>query len=211
VAVKNMASADGALKASARGKEKEIIAIEGDLILDRDTEFKSTISVRGSIIGRNGVRYDLKVNGDVLVNGSVIFVRDLSARNIRTPDSIDAYDVIATGHVIAADANVKTMTCGKGISLWTLTSGGSVKADSLTAIAVTVIGGLDSSLTADEIKADDVNVSGDINFRKMNANFVICEKFNMAEGGTLKAREVIFERSQREKKFITFSDKTKVK
>lgn len=59
--------------------------IKGNLILEKDTLFPESIVVEGSIIGKDGVRYNLKVNGN-------IDCWDINCRNINCGD-IDCWDI----------------------------------------------------------------------------------------------------------------------
>jgi hypothetical protein len=49
--------------------------IKGNLILEKDTVFDEGIVVEGSILGKDGVRYDLKVKGNIDCN-------DINCNNI---------------------------------------------------------------------------------------------------------------------------------
>ena len=42
--------------------------IEGNLVLEKDTEFDESIEVSGSILGKDGHRFNLKVEGDIDCN-----------------------------------------------------------------------------------------------------------------------------------------------
>jgi hypothetical protein len=66
--------------------------IKGNLILEKDTVFDEGIVVKGSILGKDGLRYDLKVKGNIdawNINAVNIDARNINARNI------DAWDINA--------------------------------------------------------------------------------------------------------------------
>ncbi len=64
--------------------------IEGSLILDKDTVFDESLEVHGSILGKDGNRYNLTVNGNIKaeditawdIDAGNISAWDISARNI---------------------------------------------------------------------------------------------------------------------------------
>ncbi len=64
--------------------------IEGNLILDKDTVFDESLEVHGSILGKDGNRYNLTVNGNIKaeditawdIDAGNISAWDISARNI---------------------------------------------------------------------------------------------------------------------------------
>ena len=83
--------------------------IEGNLILDDDTVFDESLEVHGSIIGKNGNRYNLTVNGNIsardmstwdITAGNItardITAKDIIAKNI-TAEDISAWDISAKG------------------------------------------------------------------------------------------------------------------
>ena len=61
--------------------------IKGNLILDKDTVFDESLEVHGSILGKNGNKYELKVAGNITA-------QDIAARNIIAMD-INADDINA--------------------------------------------------------------------------------------------------------------------
>ena len=59
--------------------------IKGNLVLKKDTVFDESIEVHGSILGKDGNRYDLKVKGDISawdISAWDISALDISARFI---------------------------------------------------------------------------------------------------------------------------------
>jgi len=69
-----------------------MITIKGDLILEKDTEYNESLTVEGNISGKDGVRYDLKVKGDI--NAKNINAWDINALDIDALD-INAWDINA--------------------------------------------------------------------------------------------------------------------
>ena len=71
--------------------------MKGNFIIEIDTEINGNLRVDGCIIGKNGIRCNLKVNGDILAED--ITVEDISARNIKavdiTANNISARDILA--------------------------------------------------------------------------------------------------------------------
>ena len=79
---------------------------EGDLVLEKDTVFDEGIEVNGNITGKNGVRYGLKVEGNISaldisagdISAGDISALDISAGNISAWD-ISAWDISAKGNI----------------------------------------------------------------------------------------------------------------
>lgn len=101
--------------------------VQGDLDMERDMEFNGSLSVSGDISGKEGKRYNLKVDGDLYLRSEkTITVGDLSAGNIRTAYVIDAINVNSMGHVIASKIKVKNMIAEKAIICFELEAEGNV-------------------------------------------------------------------------------------
>lgn len=66
--------------------------IKGDLVLEKDTTFNESIKVNGNIVGRDGKRYDLRVEGDIIAED--INAYDINAKDITAKD-ITAWDIYA--------------------------------------------------------------------------------------------------------------------
>ena len=69
--------------------------IEGNLVLEKDTEFDESIEVSGSILGKDGHRFNLKVEGDIDCNNidcHNITCLDINCRNI-TCHNITCLDI----------------------------------------------------------------------------------------------------------------------
>jgi hypothetical protein len=78
--------------------------IEGNLILDKDKVFDDSLEVHGSIIGKNGKRYNLTVNGNISAKNITawnISAKGISANDI-TAEDIEALN-IDTGNIKAID------------------------------------------------------------------------------------------------------------
>ena len=78
--------------------------IEGNLILDKDTVFDESLEVHGSILGKNGKRYNLTVNGNITAKNITawnISAKGISANDI-TAEDIEALN-IDTGNIKAID------------------------------------------------------------------------------------------------------------
>ena len=82
--------------------------IKGNLIMEKDIEYNDDLIVEGNILGKNGKRYNLKVNGNIKagdiaawniitrnINADNISARNIIAWNINTND-IDAWDINAS-------------------------------------------------------------------------------------------------------------------
>lgn len=75
--------------------------IKGNLILEKDTTYNESLIVEGSIIGKDGVRYNLTVRGDIncwnIVCGNIVCGNinclDINCGNINCWD-IEAYFVL---------------------------------------------------------------------------------------------------------------------
>ena len=72
--------------------------IKGDLILKKDTVFEESIKVEGNIRGKDGKRFNLKVEGDI------------TAGNIHVWD-IDAWDI----HAWDIDTRGRCVICKRQI------------------------------------------------------------------------------------------------
>ena len=74
--------------------------------MDKDMEYEGDLIVEGNILGKNGKRYDLKVNGNITAGN--IIARDIDAWNI-TASNITANDITAgdihAGNITAVDIN----------------------------------------------------------------------------------------------------------
>ena len=75
--------------------------IKGNLVMDKDMEYEGDLIVKGNILGKNGNRYNLKVNGNIKAED--IDVEDITALNIR------AFDIIA-GDIKAKNLNTLDIT-----------------------------------------------------------------------------------------------------
>ena len=142
--------------------------IEGNLILDDDTVFDESLEVHGSIIGKNGNRYNLTVNGNISARDMStwdITARNITARNI-TADDITADDI--TAEDIEA-LNIDT---------------GNIKAIDIYAWNITAL----------NIEALNIN-AWNISARNIDASFILCEKLEQEPGSTLYATKVINNRS----------------
>ena len=60
--------------------------IKGDLILKKDTTFDESLIVKGNIFGKNGIRYNLRVRGDL--NCLNLNCLDLNCLNLNCDDLI---------------------------------------------------------------------------------------------------------------------------
>ena len=85
--------------------------IKGNLIMSKDMVYKGDLIVKGNILGKNGIRYDLKVNGNI--NAKDITTRIITARNLDARDitavSIDAEDISAW-NITAWDISARNIT-----------------------------------------------------------------------------------------------------
>ena len=103
----NAAELGGNLRKTNTEKIKEINGqkikeINGQLVMDRDMEFKGYLIVRGDIVGKDGERYNLEVNGRLYVAGS-IYIRNLDIKgNTEVDGNIDVWgNIRAKGNIIA--------------------------------------------------------------------------------------------------------------
>jgi hypothetical protein len=71
--------------------------IKGNLIMEKDIEYNGDLIVEGNILGKNGKRYNLKVNGNIKAGDIAawnIITRNINADNISARD-IKAWNIIA--------------------------------------------------------------------------------------------------------------------
>lgn len=70
--------------------------INGNLILEKDTVFEESIKVEGNIRGKDGIRFNLRVEGNI--DALNIDARNIDARNIDALNidagNIDALNII---------------------------------------------------------------------------------------------------------------------
>jgi hypothetical protein len=83
--------------------------IQGDLVLEKDTTFHESIKVEGDILGKDGKRFSLTVNGDI--NAGDINAGDIDADDINAND-INAKDIYA-GDIDAMDINANDINAGR--------------------------------------------------------------------------------------------------
>lgn len=70
--------------------------------MNKDMEYRSDLVVEGNILGKNGIRYNLKVNGNIdawdMYAGNII-AKDINVGDIHAKDiiaeNIDAWDIDA--------------------------------------------------------------------------------------------------------------------
>ncbi len=86
--------------------------IKGNLILDKDTVFDESLEVHGSILGKNGNKYELKVAGNITAQD--INAWDITAGNITAQD-------IAARNIIAMDINADDINADD-INAWNITA-----------------------------------------------------------------------------------------
>ena len=182
--------------------------IEGNLILDDATFFDESLEVHGSILGKNGKRYNLTVNGNITAG-------DITAWNI-TADDITALDITAR-NIIASDIyaedikarNLNTLDIkakdldtldisARNITAWNIHAG-NIYARDITARDITAYNITVRNLDALNINAEDITAknldSVNIIARDINADFIICEELVQKPGSTLTATKVINNRS----------------
>ncbi len=135
-----------------------------DLILDDDTVFDEGLEIYGSILSKNGNRYNLTVNGNIKA-------RDITAKNI-TARNIIAVDINA-GNIIAN--NIKA----RNIDAWDITAW-DITAKNITARNITT-----RNLDTWDITAYDITAWN------IDAFFIICKKLEQEPGSTLNAKKVI--------------------
>ncbi len=155
--------------------------IEGNLILDKDTVFDESLEVHGSILGKNGNRYNLTVNGNIsalYITANYITAKNLDAMDI-TAKNLDARDITAWNitawnihaHNITAEWDITTVN----IIAMDITASGDITALDITAKNITAI------------NLDAVNITA----RNLDTDFIICEKLEQEPGSTLNAKKVI--------------------
>jgi hypothetical protein len=86
--------------------------INGNLELEKDTEYGDNLLVHGNITGKDGKRYNLIVRGDINardINAVDIDAWDINAWNIDAVD-IDAWDINAVD-IDAWDINASFILC----------------------------------------------------------------------------------------------------
>ncbi len=167
--------------------------IEGDLILEKDTVFDESLEVHGSILGKYGNRYNLKVNGNISAGDIIamdIIAWDITAGNINAKDinavNIDARNINAI-NIYAEDIDAEDIDA---VDI----KARDIDANDITAGNITAWNIIACNITAGNITANDINAN-DITARNINADFILCEKLVQKPGSTLTARKVINNRS----------------
>ena len=157
--------------------------IEGNLILDDDTVFDESLEVHGSILGKNGNRYNLTVNGNI--SAEDITAWDISAKNITAKD-------ISAENITAKNINAKN------INAWNITVL-DITANDITAKDITALDISARNLDAWDISAKNITARNldalDISTWNIHASFILCEKLEQEPGSTLTATKVINNRS----------------
>ena len=152
-----------------------------DLILDDDTVFDEGLEIYGSILSKNGNRYNLTVNGNIsalYITANYITAKNLDAMDI-TAKNLDARDITAWNitawnihaHNITAEWDITTVN----IIAMDITASGDITALDITAKNITAI------------NLDAVNITA----RNLDTDFIICEKLEQEPGSTLNAKKVI--------------------
>ena len=152
--------------------------IEGNLILDKDTVFDESLEVHGSILGKDGNRYNLTVNGNIKAED--ITVWDIDAGNI------SAWDISAR-NITAKNITAGNLDVGD-IDAWDINAW-NIKARDISAEDINAW-----NIKARNISAWTIN-TGDISARNIATYFILCEKLEQEPGSTLYAKKVINNRS----------------
>lgn len=76
--------------------------IKGNLVLEKDTVYDEPLTVEGSICGKDGVRYDLTVRGNIQCRD--ITCRDIDCRNITCGN-------ITCGNITCIDIDCGNIDC----------------------------------------------------------------------------------------------------
>ena len=158
---------------------EKITVIYGNLVLKKNTTFENSIRVEGDIVGKDGMRYDLKVKGNIFASGLIIvnginawniYAQFIRARNIKARDviygleDINARNITTPGYICTSYLNALNITAGKISSKFIyvrrdLNVFGNIRAvKDIKARNITVSG----DIKAYELEADNVNVRGDI-------------------------------------------------
>ena len=85
--------------------------IKGNLVMDKDLEYEDDLIVEGSILGKGGSRYNLKVTSNITasdITASNITARNITARNITAWD-ITAWDINAS-NITASNITANDIT-----------------------------------------------------------------------------------------------------
>ena len=146
-----------------------------DLVLEKDTVFDESITVRGNISCKNGMRYSLKVRGNIIAH-------DIKARNI-IAHNIIAYDIDADNiDALNIDAhNIDSLD---------------IKALDINAL------GIDThNIDALDIKAHDINARN-IDAHDINSYYIICEtRRKKTKKSTTFCKVFVQNRSKLERKY----------
>ena len=118
--------------------------IHGNLVLDKDTVYDGPLTVEGSVLGKDGERFHLTVNGD-------IDAWDITARDIKA-QYINAWDITAR------DIKARDITAGN-INAWNITAKGNISASDISAWDITA-----RDINARDINARDIDVQGKISY-----------------------------------------------
>ncbi len=174
--------------------------IEGNLILDKDTVFDESLEVHGSILGKNGKRYNLTVNGNISARDMSTW--DITARNITaddiTADDITAEDIkaknldtldISTKNLDTLDISARNITA-RNLDACNI-SATNITVDGITANDITVSGDITAlDITALDITAKNLD-AWYIKAKNLDTDLIICEKLEQKPGSTLNAKKVI--------------------
>ena len=110
---------------------EKVTVIHGNLVLKENTIFGNSIHVEGNIVGENGMKYDLKVNGNLDVDGSI------RARNLDVSGNINARvidaqgDIDALGSVNTMIINARSINTRRDINTWEIKTHGNITAQKI--------------------------------------------------------------------------------
>ena len=144
--------------------------IHGNLVLDKDTVYDGPLTVEGSVLGKDGERFHLTVNGDIdawditardikaqYINAWDITARDIKARDI-TAGNINAWNITAKGNISASDISARDIDA-RDINARNITAKGNISASDISAWDITA-----RDINARDINARDIDVQGKISY-----------------------------------------------
>ena len=178
------------LGGNLRKTDSEVRVIPGNLVLEKDRIFEQPIFVKGNIVGKNGMKYNLTVKGNITA-------RNITARDINAQGDINVFENITAWYIYAWDINA-----------WNITARGNINANNINAWNIHALGDITawniharSHITALNITALDINVFENINAKgDISAGFIICESLKQPEGKRLVCKNLIEKRSTYELK-----------
>ena len=162
--------------------------IKGNLIMEKDMAYDESLAVEGSIIGKDGNRYNLTVNGNIHavdIDARDINAQDIDAGNIHAVD-IDAGNIhagnIDARNIDARDINAQDIDAGNIHAV-------DIDAGNINTVDINA-----RNIDARDINAQDIDAQ-DIDAGNIDAYFILCETLKQEKGCKLVAKSLMDKRS----------------